>query len=135
MVPAKMLAIPAKESSRQRSLSSFEGQANKVLRAMTLEEKIGQMTQAEQNALVEVSDIENLFLGSLLSGGSSDPKAGNSIEAWTEMYDGYQQRALKTRLAIPLLFGIDAVHGHNNVLGAVIFPTTLVWVVRGIPRW
>src|ERR1051326_4889217 len=73
LAPESMLAIPAKESSRQRSLSSFDGQANKVLRAMTLEEKIGQMTQAEQNALVEVSDIENLFLGSLLSGGSSDP--------------------------------------------------------------
>src|SRR5690242_21723051 len=38
------------------------------------------------------------------------------------MYDGYQQRAMKSRLGIPLLFGIDAVHGHNNVLGAVIFP-------------
>jgi beta-glucosidase len=122
LAPESMLAIPAKESSGQRSLSSFDGQANKVLRAMTLEEKIGQMTQAEQNALVEVSDIENLFLGSLLSGGSSDPKAGNSLEAWTDMYDGYQQRAMKSRLGIPLLFGIDAVHGHNNVLGAVIFP-------------
>ena len=38
------------------------------------------------------------------------------------MYDGYQSHALKTRLAIPLLYGVDAVHGHNNVLGAVIFP-------------
>ena len=89
---------------------------------MTLEEKIGQMTQAEQNALVDVGDIENLFLGSLLSGGSSDPKTGNSVEAWTDMYDSYQKRAMRTRLGIPLLFGIDAVHGHNNVLGAVIFP-------------
>ena len=80
------------------------------------------MTQAEQNALVEISDIEKLFLGSLLSGGSSDPKAGNSLEAWTDMYDGYQKRTATTRLGIPLLFGIDAVHGHNNVLDAVIFP-------------
>lgn len=93
-----------------------------MLATMTLEEKIGQMTQAEQNALVDVSDIEKYFLGSLLSGGSSDPKAGNSLEAWTDMYDGYQQRALKTRLGIPILFGVDAVHGHNNVLGAVVFP-------------
>src|SRR6202022_1999230 len=45
-----------------------------------------------------------------------------SLQAWTDMYDGYQRHALKTRLAIPLLYGIDAVHGHNNVLGAVIFP-------------
>lgn len=122
LAPDSMLGIPAKESSRPRALSSFDGPAKKVLRSMTLEEKIGQMTQAEQNALVELGDIENLSLGSLLSGGSSDPKAGNSLEAWTDMYDGYQRRALKSRLGIPLLFGIDAVHGHNNVLGAVIFP-------------
>src|SRR6185437_6552010 len=74
------------------------------------------------NALEEISDIERLFLGSLLSGGSSDPKAGNSLPAWTDMYDGYQKRAMNSRLGIPLLFGIDAVHGHNNVLDAVIFP-------------
>src|SRR5262245_9918620 len=108
--------------AKRPALSSFDGQVREVLRTMTLEEKIGQMTQAEQNALVDVSDIENLFLGSLLSGGSSDPKAGNGLEAWTDMYDLYQKRAMTTRLGIPLLFGIDAVHGHNNVLGAVIFP-------------
>jgi beta-glucosidase len=89
---------------------------------MTLEEKIGQMTQAEQDALKDVSDVEKYFLGSLLSGGNSDPKEGNSLNAWTDMYDRYQARALKTRLAIPILYGVDAVHGHNNVLGAVIFP-------------
>ena len=89
---------------------------------MTLEEKIGQMTQAEQDALKDVNDIQKYFLGSLLSGGGSDPKAGNSLDAWTDMYDGYQAHALKTRLAIPILYGADAVHGHNNVLGAVLFP-------------
>jgi beta-glucosidase len=106
----------------EKPLSSFDRPARELLATMTLDEKIGQMTQAEQNALVDVSDIEKYFLGSLLSGGSSDPKAGNSLTAWTDMYDGYQQRALKTRLGIPILFGIDAVHGHNNVLGAVVFP-------------
>jgi beta-glucosidase len=122
LAPANDWGIPVAAPARQRSLSSFDRQVRELLRAMTLEEKIGQMTQAEQNALVEVSDIDKLYLGSLLSGGSSDPKAGNSLEAWTDMYDGYQKRALQTRLGIPLLFGIDAVHGNNNVLGAVIFP-------------
>ena len=70
-------------------------------------------TQAEQSALKDPSDIEKYFLGSLLSGGSSDPKAGNSLEAWTDLYDGYQSRALKTRLRIPILYGIDAVHGTS----------------------
>ncbi len=105
-----------------RPLSSYDGQVRALLAQMTLEEKIGQMTQAEQDALKDVNDIQKYFLGSLLSGGSSDPKAGNSLAAWTDMCDGYQEHALKTRLRIPLLYGADAVHGHNNVLGAVIFP-------------
>src|SRR5205085_1073954 len=78
--------------------------------------------QAEQDALKSLDDIETYHLGSLLSGGNSDPKEGNSLEAWTNMYDRVQARSLKTRLGIPLLFGIDAVHGHNNVLGATVFP-------------
>jgi beta-glucosidase len=106
----------------QIPLSSFDRQVRALLSQMTLEEKVGQMTQAEQDALKDVNDIQKYFLGSLLSGGNSDPKAGNSLAAWTNMCDGYQEHALKTRLRIPLLYGADAVHGHNNVLGAVIFP-------------
>jgi beta-glucosidase len=105
-----------------KSLSSYDRQVRELLAQMTLEEKIGQMTQAEQDALKDVNDIQKYFLGSLLSGGNSDPKAGNSLQAWTDMCDRYQEHALKTRLAIPLLYGADAVHGHNNVLGAVNFP-------------
>src|SRR5213080_1537676 len=110
------------KSAARRSLSSYDTLVRALLAKMTLEEKLGQMAQAEQSALRDPSDVENYFLGSLLSGGSSDPKAGNGLEAWTELYDSYQSRALKTRLRIPILYGIDAVHGHSNVLGAVIFP-------------
>ncbi len=109
-------------SANNKSLSSHDAKVRALLTTMTLDEKIGQMTQAEQSALEDPSDIEKYFLGSLLSGGSSDPKAGNSLAAWTDMYDAYQGHALKTRLSIPILYGIDAVHGHNNVLNAVIFP-------------
>jgi len=105
-----------------KSLSANDQKVRELLSQMTLEEKIGQMTQAEQDALKDLSDIQKFSLGSLLSGGGSDPKAGNSLEAWTNMYDGYQQQALKSRLRIPILYGADAVHGHNNVLDAVIFP-------------
>jgi beta-glucosidase len=104
------------------SLSSFDPQAKALLASMTLDEKIGQMTQAEQNELKDPADVEAFFLGSLFSGGDSDPKEGNSLEAWTNMYDRLQARTRNSRLKIPILFGIDAVHGHNNVLGAVIFP-------------
>ncbi|HEY9232559.1 MAG TPA: glycoside hydrolase family 3 protein, partial [Blastocatellia bacterium] len=112
----------APKAPAKRSLSSFDPQVNQLLAQMTLEEKVGQMTQAEQSALKDINDIQKYHLGSLLSGGDSDPKAGNSVQAWTDMYDQLQKHALQTRLAIPILFGIDAVHGHNNVLGATIFP-------------
>ena len=58
----------------------------------------------------------------MFSGGNSDPVARNTVQDWTDMYDRLQQRALKTRLKIPILFGVDAVHGHSNVVGATIFP-------------
>lgn len=102
--------------------SAYDPQVNPLLAQMTLAEKVGQMTQADHEFLADPNDIATYFLGSVLNGGSSDPKEGNSREAWTAMYDRYQQIALGTRLGIPLLHGVDAVHGHNNVTGAVIFP-------------
>ena len=104
------------------NLKLQDGKARALLARMTLEEKIGQMVQAEQSALQDLSDIEKYFLGSLLSGGTSDPKSGNGLNDWTDLYDSLQARTQNTRLRIPLLYGIDAVHGHNNVLGATIFP-------------
>jgi beta-glucosidase len=115
-------AVTAAAPPQPRPLSSYDPQAKQLLAQMTLDEKVGQMTQADYNALRDESDIENLFLGSVLSGGDTDPRAGNSVQAWTDHYDEVQQHTAKTRLKIPLLYGVDAVHGHNNLLGAVIFP-------------
>src|SRR5215471_6967966 len=93
------------------------------LSKMTLDEKIGQMTQVAHNYLTTPSDITTYNLGSLLSGGGAGPKgSGGTASQWADMYDRYQSYALRTRLKIPLLYGVDAVHGHNNVYGAVIFP-------------
>lgn len=111
--------LPAKAST---SLKAQDAKVRALLARMTLEEKIGQMLQAEQSALKELSDVENYFLGSILSGGSSDPKTGNGVNDWTNLYDSLQVRTQNTRLRIPILYGIDAVHGHSNVIGAVIFP-------------
>jgi beta-glucosidase len=105
-----------------KRLSSFDAQIKPLLAQMTLDEKIGQMTQAEQDAIKDLTEIERYGFGSLLSGGSSDPKEGNSLQAWTNLYDRLQQHTAASRLKIPLLYGVDAVHGHNNVLGAVMFP-------------
>jgi beta-glucosidase len=122
-----MLAVAACRTAQpsktmRKSLSANDAAVRAILAQMTLDEKIGQMTQAEQDALKDIGDVRKYFLGSLLSGGNSDPKEGNSLQAWTDMYDRVQSEALRTRLAIPLLYGVDAVHGHNNVLGAVVFP-------------
>ena len=92
-----------------------------LIKKMTLEEKVGQMTQVDHRYLEKKSDIKKYFLGSLLSGGGSVPDT-NNVRSWVRMYNEYQSFALETRLKIPIVYGIDAVHGHNNVLNATIFP-------------
>ena len=104
-----------------------------LLKEMTVDEKIGQMTQVDRQFLNDISDISKYGFGSLLSGGGSTPKI-NEPKAWAEMYDLYQREALQSRLKIPLLYGIDAVHGHNNVVGATIFPITLALVLHGTQK-
>jgi beta-glucosidase len=91
-----------------------------LLSRMTLDEKLGQMTQAERGS-VSTSDITTYRLGSILSGGGSSPSPNNAT-SWANMYDTFQQAALATPLGIPIIYGADAVHGHNNVYGATIFP-------------
>ena len=101
---------------------NYDQQADALLAQMTLEEKIGQMTQVDSQAIKDMADIQRYFLGSVLSGGGSDPSPDNSAGSWLKLSSEVQSWALKTRLKIPLIYGIDAVHGHNNVDGAVIFP-------------
>ncbi|MCX4988237.1 MULTISPECIES: glycoside hydrolase family 3 N-terminal domain-containing protein [unclassified Streptomyces] len=88
---------------------------------MSLEEKAGQMTQAERGAIGTGGDIATYDLGSLLSGGGSTPTP-NTAAAWAKMIDGYQLRSQATRFQIPLIYGVDAVHGHNNLTGATVMP-------------
>lgn len=91
-----------------------------LLARMTLEEKIGQMTLIEKGSATPQM-VTELGLGAILSGGGGYPSE-NTPEAWLDMVTTYQQAALETRLGIPLLYGVDAVHGHNNLEGATIFP-------------
>lgn len=101
---------------------SSEEKVEKVLAKMTLSEKIGQMTQVEKEAISRApKDITELGIGSILSGGGQAPKP-NTTKNWVEMTDGFQKLALKSRLKIPMLYGVDAIHGHNNLKDAVIFP-------------
>lgn len=108
------------QSNSQTSPTS-ELKAAALLGQMTLDEKIGQMVQVDMNALKDKGDLAKLGIGSMLSGGDSDP-ADITAKGWLDACTEYQSWALKSRLKVPLMYGIDAVHGHNNVDGAVIFP-------------
>ncbi|MGE5430063.1 MAG: glycoside hydrolase family 3 protein [Syntrophomonadaceae bacterium] len=108
------------QNPMQPEIISVDQKVESLLSQMTLEEKIGQMTQAER-ASIKPEEVRDFFIGSVLSGGGSAPQ-DNSPSGWANMYDGFQTYALKTRLKIPVIYGIDAVHGNNNVKGAVIFP-------------
>lgn len=92
-----------------------------LLSRMTLDEKIGQMVQIERK--VATADVmKTYFIGSVLSGGGSVPDPKASADAWVNMVNEFQKGSLSTRLGIPMIYGIDAVHGHNNVYNATIFP-------------
>ncbi|MGA2678882.1 MAG: glycoside hydrolase family 3 N-terminal domain-containing protein [Sedimentisphaerales bacterium] len=97
-----------------------ETRVNDLLGRMTLDEKVGQMTQAQFS--ISPSYITTYFIGSVLSGGDDTPPGNNTATDWANLYDSLQAKALATRLGIPIIFGIDAVHGHNKVRGAVVFP-------------
>ncbi|XP_024967047.1 uncharacterized protein LOC112506942 isoform X1 [Cynara cardunculus var. scolymus] len=92
-----------------------------LLGRMTMEEKIGQMVQIER--ISATPDImRHYFIGSLLSGGGSVPNPHATVVDWINMVNEFQNGSLSTRLGIPMIYGIDAVHGHNNVINATIFP-------------
>ncbi|KAJ0616488.1 putative glucan 1,3-beta-glucosidase [Helianthus annuus] len=92
-----------------------------LLSRMTLEEKIGQMTQIDRS-VASADVMQKYFIGSILSGGGSVPAKEASPEMWIDMINGFQNGSLATRLGIPMIYGIDAVHGNNNVYKATIFP-------------
>ena len=106
--PARKAGLPAPDVAQ-------------LVAQMTLEEKIGQMTQVDKTALKDGREVHDFFVGSVLSGADSLPKP-NEPATWVAMCDAYQEQALSTRLGIPLLYGVDAVHGDGGCKGATIFP-------------
>jgi beta-glucosidase len=100
--------------------ASVEDRIENLIQEMSIEEKIGQMTLIEKNSLT-LEDIGTFGIGSVLSGGGGSPDI-NTPEEWANMVNAIQTEALNSRLGIPVIYGVDAVHGHNNVVGATIFP-------------
>ena len=112
------------QSNSKLSENQINKKVDEIIEIMNIDEKIGQMTQIDQRFLDTITDISTYSIGSLLSGGGSHPEI-NEPQAWLDMYNKYQSESLKSRLQIPLIYGIDAVHGHNNVYGATIFPQNI----------
>jgi beta-glucosidase len=117
-----LCALSAVARADESWLAGHDAKVDALLARMTLDEKIGQMTQGDIGSIKDPSDVAKYFMGSVLSGGGSDPKSGNTVADWTTLYEQMQSAALNTRLKIPILYGVDAVHGHSNVVGATIFP-------------
>ncbi|XRQ13449.1 glycoside hydrolase family 3 protein [Actinomadura welshii] len=99
---------------------SVEDRVADLLDRMSLDEKLGQMTQPERRYITP-EEVTRHRIGSVLSGGGSAPTP-NTPERWADMYDTFQRAAIAQPLRIPLVYGVDAVHGHNTVVGATIFP-------------
>lgn len=106
--------------------AAIESRIGELMAAMTLEQKVGQIIQADSSS-VTPEDVKKYRLGSVLSGGNSAPggKAYASVEQWLAMADAMYDASVDAEgvaTAIPILLGIDAVHGHNNVIGGTVFP-------------
>ena len=109
-----------KKSSFSAKTKTLDQKVDSLLSIMTLDEKIGQMSQIrhfEENADAHVSEK---FIGSIIH--TQGPTPEKTAKEWQKRFIELQKKALATRLGIPLLFGVDAVHGQNTFEGATIFP-------------
>ena len=105
---------------------NIEAQIDEILPKLTLEQKVGQVIQGDTGSLTP-EDVKKYRLGSVLSGGNSAPGPLPYAEtkAWLEMADQYYNASIDeegVEIAIPIIWGIDAVHGHANLKGSIIFP-------------
>ncbi len=94
---------------------------NEKVKNMTIDELAGQMIQAERNNSTLMNDLVEYNIGSVLSGGGSTPST-NTAYGWQNMIKNFQDTAVTSSSGIPIIYGVDAVHGHNNLYGATIFP-------------
>lgn len=117
------LAEWPKVDSRVKSNPADERRIRNILAGMTLAEKVGQMTQPEIGAITP-DEVRDYGIGSVLNGGGSWPNRDKHAapEAWLALADAYYDASKASRTKVPAIWGIDAVHGNNNVYGATVFP-------------
>ena len=114
---------PSRDGGWSPSTTCFQ-KAMTIAEALSPAQWFGQMTQVDSNGLT-VAEATSAFLGSVLSGGGSDPKSGNKITDWTALISSYLDMAKAFSPHVGLLYGLDSVHGNNNVMDAVIFPHSI----------
>ena len=110
---------------------AMEERVERLLDGMTLREKIGQMTQVSRSHITS-EEVAEHAIGSVLNGGSDNPEP-NTPAAWAAMARSFEEAALESRPGVPLLYGVDAVHGHSNVRGATVFPHNVGLGAAGDP--
>jgi len=101
----------------------YEKEINKLLTSMTVEEKVGQIMMVEISHITP-EEVKDYSIGAILNGGGSFPygKKNHSIKDWQNLADEYFNASKSSRIGVPVIWGTDAVHGHNNLKGAVLFP-------------
>jgi len=114
--------------------ADIDSRVETLLARMTLAQKIGQMVQAERMAITP-AEVKAWHIGSVLSGAGSCP-GDNTVRDWVEMSDAYWAASMEEdehHLAIPIIYGVDAIHGNNNVSGATVFPHNIGLGAAGDP--
>ncbi|MGH6633744.1 MAG: glycoside hydrolase family 3 N-terminal domain-containing protein, partial [Sphingopyxis sp.] len=117
---------PAAKSPAAISDPKTEARIDALIRKMTIEQKVGQLVQADISTITP-KDLETYPLGSILAGGNSGPNGNERSTAgdWAKLVGDFRAVSLRPQangVAIPIIFGVDAVHGHNNIPGATLFP-------------
>ena len=120
---ANPAAWPQAHSPAAITDPAMEKAIDALLARMTIEQKVGQVVQGDISS-VTPADLARYPLGSILAGGNSGPYGDERADAatWARMVNDYRAASMKAGAGVPILFGVDAVHGHSNVPGATIFP-------------
>jgi beta-glucosidase len=116
---------PPRAASTTLPDAALESRVHAIVAGMTLEQKIGQMTQADIRS-VTPDDVRRYYIGSILNGGGAWPSMNmhSSVDDWLRLSDAFYRASMSTdmKVKVPVIWGTDAVHGHNNVYGATLFP-------------
>ncbi len=116
--------VPGADALYRQADRSIEERVTDLLGRMSLEEKVGQMALVEKNSVHNNEDIATYGIGALLSGAGAKPE-DNTEKGWHEMVRSFTDTSRRSRLGIPILYGVDAIHGHSNLANATIFPHSI----------